>query len=106
MRIYTNSPPAGNRPASQRHASFARQAALDAFGPKAVHHLNGAGVVDHDPLDDPNEAIDGREVLARWLKLAATVEDGEAAQTAYETANELRRVFGLEWADLIGREAT
>ena len=92
-------------PPSDRHrVTFARQAAIDAFGSKAVYHLNGAGVVDHEPLDDPDEAVDGREVVARWLKLAANAE-GEAADTAFETADEIRRVLGLEWSDLIGREA-
>ncbi len=62
------------------------------------------GVVDHEPLDDPDEAVDGREAVARWLKLAANLEDGEAAQTAYETANELRRVLGLSWPDLLEQE--
>ncbi len=90
-------------PASKHRTTFARQAAIAAFGPKAVRHLNGAGVVDHDPLDDPDEAVDGREALARWLKLAANAE-GEAADTAFETANELRRVLGLEWDDLIVRD--
>ncbi len=84
--------------------TFARQAAIDAFGPKAVHHLNGAGVVDHEPLDDPEEDVDGRQAVARWLKLAAHT-DGEAAQTAYQTADELRRVLGLSWADVLGRKA-
>ncbi len=89
------------------HASFARQAAIDAFGPQAIHHLNSAAFVDREPLDelrDPEEAVDGREVVARWLKLAANT-DGEAADTAFETANELRRVLGLSWADLLKREA-
>ncbi len=92
-------------PASKHRTTFARQAAIAAFGPKAVRHLNGAGVVDHEPLDDPDEAVDGREALARWLKLAANLQDGEAADTAYQTADEIRRVLGLEWSDVIGREA-
>ena len=83
-------------PASKHRATFARQAAIGAFGPKAVHHLNGAGVVDREP-------VDGREALGRWLKLAANAE-GEAADTAFETADELRRVLGLSWADLLERE--
>ncbi len=91
-------------PASKHRATFARQAAIGAFGPKAVHHLNGAGVVDHEPLDDPDEEFDGREVVARWLKLAANAE-GEAADTAFETANKLRRVLGLSWTDILGRAA-
>ena len=91
-------------PISKRRRAFALEATLDAHGRGAIHHLNGAGVVDHEPLDDPDKAVDGREALARWLKLAANVEDGEAAQIAYETANELRRVLGLSWADLLERE--
>ncbi len=88
-------------------ASFAREAALDAFGPRAIHVLDDTDFRDRKPLDDlhdPEEAVDGREAISRWLKLAATVE-GEAAETAYETANELRRVLGLSWADVLRREA-
>ncbi len=87
-------------------AGFAREAALDAFGPKAVHHLNGAGFVNCRPdsaIDD--EIVDGRQAVTHWLSLAANLEDGEAAQTAFDTADELRRVLGLSWADVIGREA-
>ncbi len=90
-----------------RHASFARQAAIDAFSPKAIHHLNGAGFVDREPLDelhDPDEAVDGHETVARWLKLAAHT-DGEAAKTAFDTVDEIRRVLGLSWADLLKRGA-
>ena len=87
------------------HASFARQAAIDAFGPQAIHHLNGAGFVNRRPDSaGDDEIVDGREALARWLKLAANAE-GEAADTAFETADEIRRVLGLEWSNLIGREA-
>ena len=95
-------------PVSSKHcAAFARECALDAFGRQAVHHLNGAGFVDREPLDelrDPEEAVDGREAVARWLKLAANA-DGEAAETAFETADEIRRVLGLEWSDVIQRRA-
>ncbi len=88
-------------------AGFAREAALDAFGPRAIHALDDTDSRDRKPLDDlhdPEEAVDGREAISRWLKLAATVE-GEAAETAYETADELRQVLGLEWTDLIRQEA-
>ncbi len=107
MHIYTNSPPVGNKPASQRHASFAREAALDAFGSRAIHVLDDTDFRDRKPLDDlhdPDEAVDGREAVSRWLKLAANA-DGEAAQTAFDTADELRRVLGLEWSDVIDRRA-
>ena len=88
-------------------AGFAREAALDAFGRGAIHHLNSAAFQDREPVGeplDPDEAVDGRQAVARWLKLAANT-DGEAADTAFETADELRRVLGLAWADVIAREA-
>ena len=89
-----------------RRAGFAREAALDAFGPKAVHHLNGAGFVNCRPDSaGDDEIVDGRQAVTHWLSLAADLEDGEAAQTAFDTADELRRVLGLSWADVIGREA-
>ena len=91
----------------KRRAGFARQAAIDAFGPKAAHCLNGSSFVDRDPdevLHDADEVIEGREAIARWLALAMSSE-GEEAEIAYETADELRQVLGLEWADLLGRKA-
>ncbi len=92
-------------PISKRRRAFALEATLDAFGPKAVHHLTSSNFVDResDSAGD-DEIVDGREALARWLKLAANAE-GEAADTAFETADELRRVLGLSWADVIAREA-
>ena len=95
------SAPESPTPSDQHRADFARDCALDAFGRGAIHHLNSSGFVARKPLDDPDGAVDGREALARWLKLAANVEDGEAAQIAYEIANELRRVLGLSWPDLL-----
>ena len=87
--------------------SFARECTLAAFGPAAIHHLNGTAFVDREPgddLHDSDEPVDGREAVSRWLKLAANADD-EAADTAFETADEIRRVLGLEWSDVIGREA-
>ncbi len=66
MHIYTNSPPVGNKPASQRHASFARQAALDAFGPRAIHVLDDTDFQGREPLDelhDPDEAVAFAELI-------------------------------------------
>ena len=111
MNTYTKSasgataPP--ENPTPNRRADFARDAALDAFGRGVIHHLNNAVFQDRDPLDevqDPDEAVDGRQAVARWLKLAANT-DSEAAKIAFQTADELRRVLGLEWSDVIAREA-
>ena len=91
-------------PTSKHRAAFAHECALDAFGGGAIHHLNSSGFLAREPLDDPDEDVDGREAVARWLKLAANLQDGEAADTAYQTADEIRRVLGLEWSNVIGRE--
>ena len=105
MRIYTNSPLVGNRPASQGHANFAREAALDAFGPKAVHHLSGPDFVDREPDSaSADEVVDGHQAVTHWLTLAVNLE-GEEAEIAHQTADELRQVLGLSWADVLGRNA-
>ena len=110
MNIYTKSASgatAPDNPIPNRRATFAHQCALDAFGRGAIHHLNSPAFQEREPIDeplDPDEAVDGREAVSRWLKLAANA-DGEAAQTAFDTADELRRVLGLEWADVIDRRA-
>ncbi len=86
---------------------FAREATLDAFGRKAIHYLENSDFTDREPgadLEDADAIIDGRQAVSRWLVLACTLE-GEEAKTAYETADELRQVLGLEWADLLGRKA-
>ena len=101
MTIYKNSP------RKSSIASFARQAAIEAFGPKAVHHLIGPDFADRKPgddLKDADEIVEGREAIARWLALAMRSER-EEAEVAYQTADELRQVLGLEWADLLGRKA-
>jgi hypothetical protein len=111
MPIYTELRPGATERStanlSDRRNSFARQAALDAFGPKAVHHLNGSGFVDRKPgdgLEDADEIVEGRQAIARWLVLAMDSE-GEDAEVAYQTANELRQVLDLDWTEIIGREA-
>ncbi len=103
MRIYTHPTPS----ASSRRNSFARQAALDAFGAKAARHLDGSSFIDRAPddaLSDADEIIEGREAIARWLALAMSSE-GEEAEIAHQTADELRQVLGLDWTEIIGREA-
>ena len=87
--------------------TFARQAAIEAFGTRAVHHLNGSVFIDRYPddvLQDADEIVEGREAIARWLALAMSSE-GEEAEVAYQTADELRQVLGLDWTEIIGREA-
>ena len=82
-------------------------AALDAFGPRAVHHLADEGFADRDPdsaLQGADEIVEGREAIARWLVLAMRSER-EEAEVAYQTADELRQVLGLSWDDVIGRRA-
>ena len=89
--------PSPSSPSNSHRASFARQATIEAFGPKAVHHLIGPDLADRKPgddLQDADEIIEGREAIARWLALAMSSE-GEEAETAYETADGLRQILGL-----------
>ena len=110
MNITAETAPSRRRnssPILSHRDEFARDAALDAFGRGAIHHLNNAVFQDRDPLDevqDPDEAVDGRQAVAHWLSLAANLEDDEA-QTAFDTADELRRVLNLSWTDVLGRDA-
>jgi hypothetical protein len=78
--------------------AFARQAAIDAFGPRAVHRLNS------DVFIDRAGGVDGREAIARWLAIALNTE-AEDAEVAYQTADELRQVLGLTWDDVLQRRA-
>ncbi len=108
----THARPASSRLELSSHSAnhrdtFARQAAIEAFGARAVHHLNGSVFIDRYPdavHQDADEIVEGREAIARWLALAMN-NDGEEAEVAYSTADELRQVLGLEWADVIGRRA-
>ncbi len=110
MRTYTLSTTRATAPnprTTSHRASFARQAAIDAFGPKAVHHLIGPDFADRKPgddLQDADEIIEGHQAIGRWLALAMSSE-GEEAEIAYQTADELREVLGLTWDDIIGRRA-
>ena len=87
-------------PAPTRRGAFAREAALDAFGRQVIHHLS-----DPEPESGtPDDMIDGRQVVARWLSLAASLE-GEEAEIARQTADELCRVLGLSQDDVTRRTA-
>ena len=90
---------------NSHRATFARQAAIAAFGPRAAYHLDGEAFADrgpHDAVQDADEIVDGREAIARWLALAMRSER-EEADVAYQTADELRQVLGFSWDDVIGR---
>ena len=112
MTLYKTSPRRSsqtNRPfnAGRCHrADFARQAAFEAFGPRAINHLSGPDFVDREPdsASSPDEIVGGRQAVTRWLILAANSE-GEEAEIAYQTADELRQTLGLSWADVLGRKA-
>ena len=94
-------------PTPNHRADFAWQAAIEAFGPKAIHHLIRPDFVDHGPVDElhgVDEAVDGIQAVSRWLSLAANLE-GEEAEIAYQTADEIRRVLGLSQNDVTQRTA-
>ena len=94
-------------------ASFAREAAIDAFGPKAIHTLGEPGFEDRQPDHGPrrigevtNKVVDdvGRRTITYWLT-RATTSDGAERVAAIETAEKIRQKMGLTWDNLIGQEA-
>ncbi len=118
MRVYTNSPPAGNRPASstpsaKHRAAIARDAVFADFPPGAARALDQSNFVDRRPDQEPrhigevaaNVADDaGRRAIAHWLTKARQAK-GEEREAALEIARNIARAAGVTHADLIGREA-
>ncbi len=118
MRIYTHhvgqaSRPAPNTPSVKRRAAFAREAAIDAFGPKAIHALGAPGSADRRPGHEARPlgkitakvANDtGQRALRHWLNQAGRADSDEERTAALEIAGEIAGLMGLD-ADLIGRRA-
>ena len=71
------SAPESPLPSGRQRADFARDCALDAFGRGAIYHLTSSNFVDREPDSaGDDEIVDGREAVARWLKLGVNLEDG------------------------------
>ena len=94
-------------------AAFAREAAIDAFGPRARWTLSEAHFENREPHEGPRpigkvaaEVVEdvGRRAVAHWLKEACQAED-EEREAALQIADNIRQSMGLEWVDLIGWEA-
>ena len=86
-------------PTNGKHSSrFARGAVFAEFRRRDARALDYDGFADHDPdaaLQDADKIISGRVAITRLLKLAIDT-DGEEAETAFERADELRRILHLE----------
>ena len=116
MRIYTHSATQATRPAARtssakRRAAFAREAAIDAFGPKAIHNLahNHARQPDHGPRRLGRVAAKvtsdtGMLALRHWLNQAGRADSDEEREVALKIAAEIARLAGID-IDLIGRRA-
>ena len=87
---------------------FAREATLDAFGPRARWHLGE----DREPQERPRPigkvaaqvtADVGRRALAHWLDQAASANSAEEREAALKIAKEIAQLMGLDLADLFGR---
>ena len=100
MRIYTHLTPS----TSSRRASFARQAAIDAFGSRAVHHLTDEVFIDREPAG-ADDFVDGHDAIIRLLKSAINSDGSEQAEISFERADQLRQILHFEWADVLSREA-
>ena len=98
--------------ALKRRAAFARQAAIAAFGSKAIHALDKPNVEvcqpDHGPRPRGKVATTitrdtGLQAIRHWLAQAAKAESDEERETVLEIAGEIARLMGLE-VNLIGQE--
>ena len=118
MLIYTHSNTRATRPASNAHsprhrASFAREAAINAFGHRAASALDDPGFKDRQP-DQPPRLLGqvatkithdtGQKSLRHWLNKAGRADTDEEREAALRTVHEIGRLMGLD-ADQIGREA-
>ena len=96
--------PSPSSPSNSHRASFARQAAIDAFGPRAVHHLTDEVFVDREPAG-ADDFVDGHDAIIRLLKSVINSDGSEQAEIAFERADQLRQILHFEWADVLSREA-
>ena len=101
-------------PAPNHRDTFARQAALDAFGPQSRWTLDDPSFLDRAPNDGPrpigkvaakvtNET--GVKALRHWLVEAAQASTDEERAAALEIAAEIARLAGIPWVDPTGQRA-
>ena len=107
MFIYTHPTKLSTRPSrphpnsTRRRSSFARQATIAAFGPKAVHTLAEPDVDNHRPDHGPRPlgqiaakvADDtGIKALRHWMVQAAQAEGDDERRAALEIAVEITKI--------------
>ncbi len=94
-------------------ATFAREAAIDAFGPRAIQARDEPGFEDRRPAHGPRPLGQiaaqvtnntGMKALRYWLNQAGRADSDQEREAALEIAGEIARLAGLE-TDLIGRKA-
>ena len=108
MFIYTYPTKLSTRPSrphpNSSRASFAREAAIDAFGPRAVYALDEPDVYSHRPDHGPRPlgqiaakvADDtGIKAFRHWMAQAAQAESADAHGVAIEIATEIARLLSL-----------
>ena len=106
MSIYAHSATQATSPAprtssAKQRASFARDAALDAFGPKAIHDLDEPGFGDRRPDQGPRPLGNiaatltrrsGKESVRHWMAQAAQAGGGDERRAALEIAGEIAKI--------------
>ncbi len=94
-------------------AAFAREAAINAFGPKAITALDEPDFEDRKPHEGPRHIGEvatkvtkdtGQRALRYWLNQAGRADSDAERQAALRTAHEIGRLTGLD-ADLFERAA-
>lgn len=114
MTYQNTAPRATAQPSTTcQRAAFARRAAIDAFGPRARHHLDGPNLKDQRPYGGPirlgHVAVNvtgnvGQAALDHWLREAASAS-GEERKVAIEIAREIADMIGVPWSEIMSDEA-
>ena len=95
-------------------AAFAREAAIDAFGPRAVPALDESDFEDRRPDHGPRPLgqiaaqvtnSTGMKALRYWLNQAGRADSDEERRAALEIADKIARSMGQPGFGRIGRKA-
>ena len=94
-------------------AAFAREAAINAFGHKAITALDEPDFEDRKPQEGPRHIGEvatkvtkdtGQRALRYWLNQAGRADSDAERQAPLLTAHEIGRLMGLD-ADLFERDS-
>ncbi len=92
-------------PFNQACATFAREAAIDAFGPRAIQALDEPGFEDRRPTHEPRPIgkiaakvthDTGMKAVRHWLNQAGRADSDEGRDAALKIADEIAQLMGVD----------